>query len=329
MPEVKILSRYRPRIVEALAGALEAQGPLRELLGYPLGLTEPDGQPGPGIQGKLLRPALVCFSCEALGGEVEAALPLAAALELVHNFSLVHDDIQDGDELRRGRPTTWKAFGTAQAINAGDGLLILALRTALSGHQMDSQALLSAQEALLSATFCMIEGQVLDLALEGRMDGGVGEYLEMARRKTGALFGCAFELGTLAAGRPELARQNFHLGETLGLSFQIRDDILGIWGDAGETGKPVGADLLRRKRSFVLAFALERDPAFASLLAQNPVPLGEALAGLEESGAREAAEAQVKRFSREAEEIAHGLPWSPWARRAFRELLAFLAKREA
>lgn len=324
MPEVEILSRYRPRIMEALAEALEVQGPLRQLLRYPLGLTEPDGQPGPGIGGKLLRPALVCFSCEALGGEVETTLLLAVALELVHNFSLVHDDIQDEDELRRGRPTAWKVFGTAQAINAGDGLLVQALLTVSQGRH----TAVPFWEALLSATFRMIEGQALDLALEGQVDGGVEEYLEMARRKTGALFGCAFELGALAAGRPELARQHFHLGETLGLSFQTRDDILGIWGDAGETGKPVGADLLRRKRSFALAFALERDPSFALLLRQNPVPVWEAMARLEESGAREAAEAQVKKFSREAREIAQGLPWSPWARRAFGELLAFLAKRE-
>ncbi|HIP99423.1 TPA: polyprenyl synthetase family protein, partial [Candidatus Bipolaricaulota bacterium] len=233
MGEARILSRYRSEIVAALTRTLAGEGALFRLLRYPMGLEEPDGTPGPGIGGKLLRPALVCFSCEALAGEVEKALPLACALELVHNFSLVHDDIQDEDELRRGRPTAWKAFGIAQAINAGDGLLVLALRTALEAEDgLPPETVLAAHQALLAATFRMIEGQVLDLSLEGR-NAGVTEYLRMAREKTGALLGCALELGGIAAGKEALRAKLRELGETLGLAFQIRDDILGIWGDPG------------------------------------------------------------------------------------------------
>lgn len=329
MGEARILSRYRSEIVAALTRTLAGEGALFRLLRYPMGLEEPDGTPGPGIGGKLLRPALVCFSCEALAGEVEKALPLACALELVHNFSLVHDDIQDEDELRRGRPTAWKAFGIAQAINAGDGLLVLALRTALEAEDgLPPETVLAAHQALLAATFRMIEGQVLDLSLEGR-NAGVAEYLRMAREKTGALLGCALELGAIAAGKEEPRGRLRELGETLGLAFQIRDDWIGIWGDPRATGKPVGSDLSRRKRSFPVAFALERDPALAELLSRDPVPVEEVLRRLEAAGAAEATRRETERYAAEAKRIAAGLPWEPWAHEAFGELLSFLVKREA
>lgn len=324
---MRALERYRPRIAEGLRRAAELDGLLGVLVRYPLGLAEADGAPGPGIGGKLLRPSLVLFSCEALGGEVERALPLAVALELIHNFSLVHDDIQDGDELRRGRPTAWKAFGVGQAINAGDALLVLALRVALAA-ELPPQARLQAQELLTAATLAMLEGQVLDLAAEGKpLD--VAGYLRMARRKTGALLGAAFALGALAAGRPDLQRISQALGEELGLAFQITDDLLGIWGDPQKTGKPVGGDLLRRKRSFPVSFALERDSALPSLLSAPEAHLGAILARLEAAGARAAAQAEAERHLREAERLAQELPWPGWARAAFAELLAFLATREA
>jgi len=327
--EVAILARYRDEIMAALERTLAEDGPLARLLRYPLGLEEPDGTPGPGIGGKLLRPSLVCFSCEALGGDVSAALPLACALELVHNFSLVHDDIQDGDELRRGRPTVWKAFGTAQAINSGDGLLVLALKTAIGAQgALSPKAVLTALEALNSATFRMIEGQALDLGLEGDDSGGVAEYLAMARRKTGALFGAAFELGAIAAGRPELGSENRELGETLGLAFQITDDILGIWGKPEQTGKPARSDLVRRKHSWPVAYALEQDPALGELLSRSPVPVEKVLERLSTFGVRRAAEEAARRYAREARDKAEALPWTREAKEMFEELLSFLAERE-
>jgi geranylgeranyl diphosphate synthase type I len=325
----EILTRYRGRILSRLEGVLDDPGPLREMLAYHMGLREADGSPGPGIGGKLLRPALVCFSCEALGGEVEAALPLAVALELVHNFSLIHDDVQDRDEVRRGRPTVWKTFGVEQAINAGDGMLILALRTALKAEKLPERARLVGLSALLSATYRMIEGQVLDLFLQGR-EAKVAEYLAMAHKKTGALLGCALELGAIAAvAGEELREKLYELGKVLGLAFQIRDDWIGIWGDPDITGKPVGSDLLQRKRSFPVAFALERDPSLGELLARDPLPLEEAMVRLEETGAKEATEEEVARYMAEAERIAAELPWGSWAKDAFRELQSYLVSREA
>ncbi len=322
-----ILERYRTPIVEGLTKVAGLDGPLGPLVRYPLGISEADGAPGPGIGGKLLRPSLVLFSCEALGGELGKALPLACALELVHNFSLVHDDIQDGDEFRRGRPTAWKVFGVGQAINAGDALLALALRVALTA-ELPSSLKVTAQEALVSATLRMIEGQVLDIEGEGKTLG-VKEYLEMARRKTGALLGCAFALGALAAGRPELREISQELGEELGLAFQIQDDILGIWGDPERTGKPVGSDLLRKKCSFPVSFALEQDPALLPLLFAPEGNMEEILRRLRKLGAKEAAEKKMEKHLSAAEMIARELPWSAWARTEFQELLRFLAKREA
>ncbi len=321
------LTRYRPWVMEELRRVAELDGLLGVLVRYPLGLAEADGSPGPGIGGKLLRPCLVLFACEALGGEPTRALPLAAALELVHNFSLVHDDIQDGDELRRGRPTAWKVFGVGQAINAGDALLALALRAALTAD-LPHSARLQAQEALLSATWRMIEGQALDLGGEGR-PMGVGEYLAMARRKTGALLGCALALGAVSAGRPDLQNLSQELGEELGLAFQIKDDLLGIWGDPGKTGKPVGSDLLRKKRSFPVCYALEKDPELSLWLSQPEEHMEEILGRLGKSGAREAAQKELEKHLAMAEELARNLPWPAWARATFAELLAFLATREA
>ncbi len=320
-------ARYRPVVVEELGRVLALDGPLAALARYPLGLVEADGSPGPGISGKLLRPCLVLFACEALGGEVRPAVPLAVALELVHNFSLVHDDIQDGDELRRGRPTAWKVFGVGQAINAGDALLTLALKEALAAD-VPCPTKLQAQEALVFATLRMIEGQVLDLAAEGKALR-VEDYLAMARRKTGALLGCAFVLGALAAGRPHLQGLSQELGEELGLAFQIQDDILGIWGDPEKTGKPVGSDLLRRKRSFPVCFTLERDPALSSWLSAPEAHMEMILRRMEELGAHREAQQEMRKHLALAEKLSGELPWPSWARASFQELLSFLATREA
>ena len=320
---MEILDRYRTKIVSSLASIVPEAGILRQLIGYPLGAVGADGGPGPGIGGKLLRPSLVLFTCEALGGEVEKALPLAVAIELVHTFSLVHDDIVDRDRVRRGRPTAWVALGEHQAIHAGDGLLALAFRTvARAGLPGDGVA--RAVASLAAATVAMVEGQSLDLELEGRL-AGTDLYLEMARGKTGALLGCALELGAIAARRLDLALAHRGAGEALGVAFQVRDDWLGLWGDPSEVGKAVGADLVRGKRSFPIAWALERDPSLSTLLQEGT--LDQARARLAELGAGEATAEHAERLLAEAEERAGELPWPDWARAAFGDLCRGLATR--
>jgi len=318
---------YREPVVEQLHKTVPTQGPLSALVGYPLGLRGSAGGPGPGVGGKLLRPSLACLSCEALDGALENVLPLAAALELVHVFSLVHDDIQDGDELRRGRPTAWKTFGTAQAINAGDALLTLALRTAHRAPLEDS-LLTAAAQALLWGTQRMIEGQVLDLDLQ-QQGGDTRTYLDMARLKTGALLGCALELGAVAAGRQELAVEHRQAGEELGLAFQIQDDMLGLWGNPAKTGKPVGSDLQRGKYTYPLALASEEDRDMAQALRQRPVDKKLVMDRLEEMGIRKRCLTEADRRLGAVQEAVATLPWSEGCRRSFAEMVQSLAEREA
>jgi geranylgeranyl diphosphate synthase type I len=207
-----------------------------------------------------VRPALCLLACEAAGGDRQTAVPAAAAVELVHAFSLVHDDIQDRDRERHHRPAVWTVWGEAQAINAGDALLALAHLALgeLRDGGLSPDSVLQAVRRLDEATLEMVEGQVLDLQMEDREDADVREYLDMVSRKTGALFGCALELGALAAtAAPEVQAAFGRLGSALGVAFQMRDDMLGAWGDEAKTGKPAGADILRRKKSLPIVLAFE------------------------------------------------------------------------
>jgi geranylgeranyl diphosphate synthase type I len=207
-----------------------------------------------------LRPSLCFLVCDALGGDASQALPVAAAVELVHNFSLVHDDVQDRDRKRHGRDTVWAIWGEAQAINAGDALLAIAHRSlaAAADAGLSSDAVVRATALLAERTLEMVEGQVMDLEFEARLDVSVAEYLAMVSRKTGALFDASLALGAIAAGASLTAVEAMgRCGRSLGIAFQARDDALGVWGDEGRTGKAVGADIRRRKKSLpvIQAFA--------------------------------------------------------------------------
>ena len=260
------LERHRELIATALrATVAQLPGPMRETVAYHLGGSSPradDDSPGgdpsrvvsafPG--GKAIRPAIVLLACEAVGAPPEAALDGAVALELVHDFSLLHDDIMDGDRERRHRPTAWAVFGVPRALLAGDALVVLATRILLdrtAGHGP------AAAEELCRATDEMIRGQCDDLAFERRLDMTMHEGLLMALRKTGALLGCAGALGAILGGGDAGQRDALRsFGRTLGLAFQAVDDVLGIWGDAAVTGKPVAGDLRCRKKSLPVLHAL-------------------------------------------------------------------------
>lgn len=230
------------------------------MLQYHMGWEDADGAPA-SQTGKRLRPMLCLLTCEALGGDVSAAMAPAAALELVHNFSLVHDDVQDGDRLRHGRETVWSLWGKAQAINAGDALLALAHRC-LSGSSLPAESAARVAGLLAERTLEMVEGQVLDLEFEARRDVGEEEYLAMVSRKTGALFGASLALGALAArASVKSAEALGRCGRSLGIAFQARDDELGVWGDEGRTGKAAGADIRRRKKSLPAVHVFARADA--------------------------------------------------------------------
>jgi geranylgeranyl diphosphate synthase type I len=228
---------------------------------------------GAEAQGKRIRPVLVLLSAEAAGGSWRSALPAAAAVELLHNFSLVHDDIQDQSSLRRNRSTLWVKWGIAQAINAGDVLFTLSFLA--MQRLLDS---LAAEDVLLSSRLLqetclrLTEGQYLDIAYEKKSDLPMEAYWPMIGGKTSALLSCCTELGAVAAGANERRRTAFReYGDNLGLAFQVLDDWLGIWGDVGQTGKSVESDLASGKKTLPVLYAIGRGGRFARRWLQGPI----------------------------------------------------------
>jgi geranylgeranyl diphosphate synthase type I len=235
------------------------------IAGYHFGWWDEHGHPVRVNGGKAIRPALVLLSAQAVGGTAAAALPAAAAVELVHNHSLLHDDVMDGDRTRRHRPTAWSVFGVNPAILAGDALLVLALDVlAASGHPaaMDGTRMLSA------AVQDLLEGQSADLSFEQRRRVELADCVRMAERKTAALLGCACAVGAaFGRGCPEQVAYLRRFGMHLGLAFQHVDDLLGIWGDPAVTGKPIYSDLRNRKKSLPVVAALNSETAAGRELA--------------------------------------------------------------
>ena len=278
-----VLDRYRASIEagmrEALASAsaLTTQSAATEDLraslygqiDYHLGWRDASfklSESAQGHGGKLLRPTLTLLAAELAGGDAaaERALPAAVSVELIHNFSLIHDDIEDGDEMRHHRPTLWRNWGQAQAINTGDALFALARMRLLGLTELGVDAGLTLRLVRRVDATCLelCEGQHLDMSFEGRRDVTVAMYLDMIARKTAALMRCATELGgRIGAPRHEkLGERLGAFGRALGLAFQIRDDLLGIW-KAQELGKSAAGDVRRKKMSLPVIHALENASA--------------------------------------------------------------------
>jgi geranylgeranyl diphosphate synthase type I len=267
----------------AMVAAVDRLSPdIREVAAYHLGLPGPSGTPGTqggaraGAAGKALRPALALLSARAADAAPERAVPAAVAVELVHNFSLLHDDIMDGDTERRHRPTAWTVYGVGAAILAGDALLALAQDLLLEGPPPES---VWASRCLSAAVQRLIAGQGADLAFERRNDVTVAECLDMAGDKTAALMACACSIGAVyVGGSASIAKSLAGFGAYAGLAFQLTDDMLGIWGAPEVTGKPVRSDLRARKKSLPVVAALtsgtDAGRDLAKLLA-GPDPLTE------------------------------------------------------
>lgn len=261
-----------PDLLAAVA-ALDGPAPLLAgMVRYHLGRVDADLRPlaaGAVDRGKRIRPAVALLSAAAAGGDLGAAAPLAAALELLHNFTLIHDDVQDHGPTRRHRPTLWTIWGVGQAINAGDALFAAAhlplFRLPAAGA---SPALtLRLLEAFERMTIAIVAGQTLDLGFEGRPDVSPADYLRMIEGKTAAIVRFAAWGGALLGGATEAAAASFAaFGLALGLGFQLRDDALGIWGAAAETGKAPADDIRRRKQS--LPILLLRQAADAATRAE-------------------------------------------------------------
>ncbi len=234
-----------------------------EMLTYHMGWTGEGA--GEMARGKRIRPLLVLLAASASGGNWEKALPAAAGIELIHNFSLLHDDIQDKSETRRGRLTAWKIWGIAQAINAGDGMFILAnLAIGDLAKNYPAEIVLKGERIFQKTCLDLTRGQHLDIDYESRSDLSVGDYWTMIAGKTAALIATSMQLGALFGGADEEAQNAYRdFGHYLGLAFQVQDDILGIWGDEAVTGKSAASDLLEGKKSLPVLYGLEKNGEFA------------------------------------------------------------------
>ncbi|HEY1013094.1 MAG TPA: polyprenyl synthetase family protein [Herpetosiphonaceae bacterium] len=255
------------RSADALRQAMQAPFPAHDaevaqfyqLQEYHLGWRDEQLRLHDADGGKLLRPHFCLLACQAVGGAPEQALPLAAAIQLLHDFTLVHDDIEDRSPTRRGRPTVWSQVGVPLAINVGDGMFALAqlalLRLADAGVPGD--VVVEIARSFNQTTLRICEGQHLDIGFEDRLDISEADYLAMISRKTAALIAAAFGLGAiLGQGSSAQTKALYDFGEALGLAFQIEDDILGIWGDPALTGKPAAHDIWSRKKSLPIIRAL-------------------------------------------------------------------------
>jgi geranylgeranyl diphosphate synthase type I len=250
-----VLARARAACSPAMDAAISRLAPeIRRCATYHLGWTDAAGVPLDAPGGKGIRPALALLSAEAAWAPAAMGVPGGVAVELVHNYSLIHDDIIDEDTERHHRPTVWSVFGVGAAIIAGDALENLAHQVLL---EADPARGAQASGALADATAEMIAGQADDIAFEKRRDVGVEECTAMSAAKTGALLGAASSVGAILAGAPPAtigALRDY--GRHLGLAFQAVDDLLGIWGDPARTGKPAGNDLRQRKKSLPVVAAL-------------------------------------------------------------------------
>lgn len=271
-----VLARSRQAIHPAIAAAIDRLAPeIRHIATYHMGWTDRSGNPIEAPGGKGVRPTLAILGAEAAWADPEVGVPGGVALELVHNFSLIHDDIIDSDTERHHRPTVWSVYGVGPAIVAGDALQVLAHQVLLEASPTTGPA---ASAALAEATADMIAGQADDIAFEKRRSVTVEQCTAMSAAKTGALLGCASSIGAILAGAPDAtvgALRDY--GRHLGLAFQAVDDLLGIWGDPATTGKPAGSDLRQRKKSMPVVSALaaggaEAEELRALVLGPEPQP---------------------------------------------------------
>ncbi len=298
-----LFQRYLPLIESEMRACVpgpdEVAGALRAYYGmlhYHLGWADEHFAPVQVNAGKRIRPVLCLLSCEAAGGDVRQAAPAAAAIELLHNFSLIHDDIEDNSPTRRGRATVWTLWGMPSALNVGDGLFAIAhgALERLSQVGLPDKPILQVQAMFNRTCLELTHGQHMDIEFETRPSVSVDEYMLMIANKTAALLGTAAAIGALVGGsdRIEAYRQ---WGRELGLAFQIQDDILGIWGDEATTGKSASSDLLTRKKTLPVLYGLEHSAKLRVVYAAPEMNVAAATQVLDEIGAREYAQAEAHR----------------------------------
>jgi geranylgeranyl diphosphate synthase type I len=340
----RILDIFMPLIDQELRACIpspeDGDDAFIGMMHYHMGWTDEHFQPTMARTGKRLRPLLTLLACQAAGGSPQLALPAAVAVEIIHNFSLIHDDIEDRSITRRGRRTVWSLWGEAQAINTGDAMFVLAHLALhrLSLYGVTVRCIVSAMRVLDEACLALCRGQYMDLAFENTLEVSTDAYMTMIAGKTAALLGCAMQLGALIAlGDLSATKRYRSVGEKLGFAFQIQDDILGIWGEPEVTGKPVADDLRSRKKTLPVVYVLSdaRNTQAARLRALysqdrlSETDIAEAMHILDESGARQYAEQLATHYLRETLAEIDALGAETQAADALRELALSLVRRAA
>jgi geranylgeranyl diphosphate synthase, type I len=270
---------------------------LRDIFNYQMGWEASTN----GTTGKRIRPLLLLLTVDTLGQDWKKALPAAAALELLHNYSLIHDDIEDGSTLRRGKETVWVRWGQAQGINTGDAMLNLALTAPwrLEKH-FPIEKVADVVQSMQNWSLELTKGQYLDISFENRENVTVEDYFEMVEGKTCSLLKAALELGGILAGvDTENQKTLVKCGSLLGRAYQVQDDWLGIWGKTTEIGKSNQSDLLERKKTFPILMGLENKGKFSALwnggkFEDASIPFLTAL--LTDDGIKEKCEAEFHRL---------------------------------
>ena len=341
-PLPNLLTRYGKKIQKELLSLIpEGDSEIYSTLRYHLGWADQAGNTlkSPQGLGKSLRPSLCLFACQALGGNWLQALPAAASIELIHNFSLIHDDIEDGDTERRHRPTMWSLWGLPKALVAGNTMHSLAYKTTLNLTEkgVTLEKALTCSLLLVESSLAMIKGQCLDLVYEEIHNTPIETYMEMIRLKTGALITCSVEIGAiLGCSNQAYVRAFISSAAHLGRAFQIQDDILGIWGKPKETGKASGNDIWRKKKSFPIVYALQNltGPTRKHLIetyqkeSLDRADIKKVLDILADSGAQDQAKKLVEKEAHLAFSELKEVPLPVWAREEIKELTEFLAYRE-
>ena len=337
-------ARYQPAIQSALREELRSYDEL-ELYGthrYHMGWSDKDGVELTATEGKRLRPTLALLGADAIGEANQQVLPAAVAMEYIHNFSLIHDDIEDQDTFRHHRPTIWVVWGEPLGIVSGNSMLKIADRAARQMNEVgvSLSTSVSAQRVIVEAYLLMIEGQFMDISFEDRTDVTIEEYLAMIERKTGALIEASLYVGGLVAGDgkgDETATDGLRrIGYQFGRLFQIRDDMLGVWG-TDETGKPVCGDIFNRKKSLPALHALSNARGAAGKqinqtyqkdeLSQDDVD--SVLSIMDEYGTYDFCDGMSASHWMAAEAIIDELGFDPAVKNDFRELGRFLVERSA
>ncbi|MDD6019907.1 MAG: polyprenyl synthetase family protein [bacterium] len=287
------------------------------------------------LGGKRIRPVLVLMACEAVGGDIEKAIMPAVGLEMYHNFTLLHDDVMDKADIRRGKPTVHVKWDDNTAILSGDAMLTMATQLIA---RADAAVMPQVMELFNRTAMEIYEGQQYDMDFESRGDVTVEEYIAMIRLKTSVLLGCACKMGALIGGADEATAQRFYeIGENLGLAFQLQDDMLDVWGDEATFGKAIGGDIMNNKKTFLLINACQRatdDNRIELALwlntenASRAVKVPAVTAIYERLGLKELSEAEIAKYNDKAMAAVFETAVDEPAKKAFIDLISRLVKRD-